>query len=337
MVFNPTPIELLGTLCFGSAIIHTFLVKYFQHWAGKFKSGSVGENLLHLLGEIEVVFGLWGAVFLCAFGLLKGVGEPVHYMESRNFTEPLFVFVIMVVCSTKPILDMASLIIKGFARIIPASPRLAYFFSLMILGPLLGSLITEPAAMTVTALILAREFFSQKVSTAFKYATLGLLFVSISIGGTLTHFAAPPVLMVASTWNWDSAYMLTHFGWKSALAILVSTLMVGWRFKKELIQIKAPAQKKSAQTTPAWVIATHLFFLLMIIINAHHPVVFIGIFLFFLGLVAVTQEFHDELMLRSGLLVAFFLGGLVIFGELQRWWLEPVLTQLNAATLYVSI
>jgi len=52
-----------------------------------------------------------------------------------------------------------------------------------------------------------------------KYATLGLLFVNVSIGGTLTHFAAPPVLMVERPWGWDTPFMLAHFGWRAALAI----------------------------------------------------------------------------------------------------------------------
>ena len=48
--------------------------------------------------------------------------------------------------------------------------------------------------------------------------------MNISIGGTLTHFAAPPVLMVARPWEWDTVFMFGHFGWRAALAIVVSTL-----------------------------------------------------------------------------------------------------------------
>jgi hypothetical protein len=52
--------------------------------------------------------------------------------------------------------------------------------------------------MKVVALLLRHRFFDRHHSTVFKYVTVGLLFVSISIGGALTHFADPPVLMVAS-------------------------------------------------------------------------------------------------------------------------------------------
>ena len=54
--------------------------------------------------------------------------------------------------------------------------------------------------MTIAALLLVRKFYVLEPSTKFKYATLGLLFVNISVGGTMTHFAAPPVLMVAEPW-----------------------------------------------------------------------------------------------------------------------------------------
>jgi hypothetical protein len=76
-----------------------------------------------------------------------------------------------------------------------------------------------------------------------KYATLGLLFVNVSIGGTLTHFAAPPVLMVARPWGWDTAFMLQHIGWRATLAIAVSTVGGYLLFRREfatLVQRPAP-------------------------------------------------------------------------------------------------
>ena len=78
-----------------------------------------------------------------------------------------------------------------------------------------GSFITEPAAMTICALLLGRQILRAQARPRLKYATLGLLFVNVSIGGTLTHFAAPPVLMVARPWGWDTAFMVSHFGWRA--------------------------------------------------------------------------------------------------------------------------
>ena len=90
--------------------------------------------------------------------------------------------------------------------------------------PLVGSLITEPAAMTLAALMLAPLVFRAGIPERLKYGALGVLFVNVSIGGTLTSFAAPPVLMVASTWQWDSAYMASHFGWRAAIAVVINAL-----------------------------------------------------------------------------------------------------------------
>jgi Na+/H+ antiporter NhaD/arsenite permease-like protein len=36
------------------------------------------------------------------------------------------------------------------------------------------------------------------------------------------------------------------------------------------------------------------------------------------------------------LLVAFFLGGLVVLGGLQQWWLQPLVRAMDAHTLYVG-
>jgi hypothetical protein len=327
--------ELFATICFSLAILHTFLVKRFQTLAHRYKEGSAAENFFHLLGEVEVVFGLWAGIFVFYLALSQGAPTAISYMESRNYTEPAFVFVILVVCSTRPVLLFTSQALEWISRLLPLKRSISFYAVCLTLGPLLGSLITEPAAMTVTALILLDRFYKKGISTKLKYATLGLLFVNISIGGTLTPYAAPPVLMVAGTWGWDVSFMLTHFGWKAALAIFISTLIVIVRFRKELSTLEVKTSE-SLSLPPAWITGLHLLFLALIVLTAHHAVVFLGIFLFFLGLAAVTREYQSELKLKEGLLVGFFLGGLVILGGPQRWWLEPILTHLNAFSLYLG-
>jgi hypothetical protein len=227
---------------------------------------------------------------------------------------------------------------KLISRLIPLNPAISFYLSCLIFGPLMGSLITEPAAMTVTAILIYEKFFTRKLSTQFMYATLGLLFVNISIGGTLTPYAAPPVLMVAKSWNWDLGFMFANFGWKATLIILCSTLAVTFRFRSELQQLEWNDSETAAkqENIPAWVSLLHLSILAIIILTSHHLVVFFAAFLFFLGLVTVTQEYQQDLKLKEGLLVGFFLGGLVVLGGPQRWWLEPVLTNLNALSLYLG-
>lgn len=332
-----TTLQYIATLCFAVAVFHTFLVSRFQKLAKKYPEGTTGENFFHLIGEVEVTFGLWAAVFLAVFVLAAGSSSATEYLNSRNFTEAVFVFVIMAVCSTRPILEFAKMTISLVARILPFPKPISVFATTMTIGPLLGSFITEPAAMTVTALILLDSFYRKNISTKLKYATLGLLFVNVSIGGTLTPYAAPPVLMVAGKWNWDLVFMLKNFGWKAALSAVISTTTVVLFFKKELLALDQSTQKATAAPRlPFWVIATHLIFLGFIVATHHHATVFLGFFLFFLGLYTVTQEYQDSLRLREGLLVAFFLGGIVILGEPQRWWLEPVIKSLDSLALYTG-
>jgi hypothetical protein len=313
----------------------------------------------------------------------------------------------------------------------------------------LGSLITEPAAMTISALLLAHKFYDLEPSAKLKYATIGLLFVNISVGGTLSNFAAPPVLMVATPWNWDMIYMIVHFGWKAILGIIISNMVYYFIFRKEFLALqekftlrilKDEIQKKYlsgreldaefykieaaadeelgfAQAinqrlkelvekiknrladrlrdrhlssivkegldqslvkeafeqrfeeirlremrkslpgllpenerphftdpewdnrddpVPTWVTLVHVFFMIWTIVNAHYPELFIPGLLFFLGFSQVTAPFQNRIDLKPALLVGFFLGGLVIHGGVQGWWIAPVLGNLPEIPLMLG-
>jgi hypothetical protein len=330
---TPLPIEVLASVLFGLAVLHTFCVKRFAHWAHQSPPGSIREKLLHFLAETEVVFGLWAAVLFVGVGVVRqSVAHAVRYIDSLNFTEAKFVFVIMVVAATRPVVTLAEKLISLAARLIPTRESVSFYIAALFLGPLLGSFITEPAAMTLLALVLKRRYFECGVSHKLAYATLGLLFVNVSIGGTLTHFAAPPVLMVAAKWNWGLAFMFEHFGWRAAAACGVSTGIVAAMFWKELKGLKV--EPNASGRIPVWLTATHLMFLALVVAFAHYPNVFFGIFVIFLGLVTATREYQDDLKLREGLLVGFFLAGLVTLGSLQAYWLKPLIQSLGGNALF---
>jgi Na+/H+ antiporter NhaD/arsenite permease-like protein len=330
---NPTATELLATGLFIVAVLHTFSVKHFARWAHRYPKGSIAENALHFLAETEVVFGLWASVLWVGIAIIeRSVEKAVHYVEGLNYTEPKFVLVIMVVAATRPVVILAEGILNTLAGLLPIRNSLAFYLTALSVGPLLGSFITEPAAMTLLAILLKRRYFDQGISRRLAYATLGLLFVNVSIGGTLTHFAAPPVLMVAQTWDWDTAFMLKQFGWRAVISSVASTLVVGLLFRRELLAMK-PAENPR-ESVPLWLTALHLLFLAAVVFFAHHPDVFFGIFMLFLGLTTATREYQDGLRLREGLLVGFFLAGLVTLGSLQAYWLRPLIGSLGGATLY---
>lgn len=326
-----TTIQLVGAGLFAVALVHTFSTKFFERMAHRRPAHA---GIWHLLGEVEVVFGFWAMVLVVVMMAVQGRESATAYLDSRNFTEPMFVFAIMVIAGSRAVLQLARGSVHTIAQFIPLRGSMSFYFVALAFVPLLGSLITEPAAMTLAAMMLRDRIFSVGgVSQKLKYATLGVLFVNISIGGTLTPFAAPPVLMVAAKWNWDVWHMLAHFGWKSAIAVTVNALVTALIFRRELAALPRTCSDSVARL-PMWVCALHLIFLAGVVAFAHHPPVFMGLFLFFMGFTAAYPKFQDRLILREGLLVAFFLAGLVVLGGQQQWWLEPLLRGMDATTVY---
>jgi hypothetical protein len=329
---SPTTLQIIAAVLFAVAIIHTFSTKYFEHLA---HTRPAHSGLWHLLGEVEIVFGFWALVLAVTMVLIDGTDSMKEYVNSRNFTEPLFVFVIMVVAATRPILQTSKQLVEVLAKLIPGKGGISTYFIVLTVVPLLGSFITEPAAMTLAALMLADKFFSKDISSKLKYATIGVLFVNISIGGTLTAYAAPPVLMVAGTWNWDTAFMLTHFGWKAAIAVFINGIAVTLLFAKELAQVStAKSPSSESPTVPMPLVLIHIAILAGIVLFAHYPPLFIGLFLLFMGIATAYSAHQDRLILREGLLVAFFLGGLVVLGGQQQWWLQPLLVNMSSDAVF---
>lgn len=336
----PSFIEAVATALFAIAIIHTFSVPVFARLANRHGPNA---GLWHLLAEVETVFGVWAFVLVVVMAISMGGSAAVDYVDARNFTEPLFVFAIMVVAASKPILDLVGLLVRALARLVPVNKEVSTFFITLSLVPLAGSFITEPAAMTLAALLLRDAYFARIGQAGFKYLTLGVLFVNISIGGVLTAYAAPPVLMVANTFGWDSAYMVTHFGWRAAAAVVLNALLLTLVVRKHLVTQEIGTGKglnadDEAQNTrppaPMWVMAIHLGFLVSIVLTAHYPDMFLGLLMMFIGFASAYTRYQNRLLIKEGLLVGFFLAGLVILGGMQQWWLQDLLGGLSPTVLF---
>ena len=323
--------QYVGAAIFGIALLHTFCAKQFEVLAHRHPRHA---GLLHLLGEVEVVFGFWAFVLVAAMALIAGSNQAIAYAESLQYTEPLFVFVVMVVAASKPVLTIVQRMLGGIAGIVPLVPTpLVQAWLGLAAVPLMGSLITEPAAMTLAALMLSSQIFKDGIPERLKYGALGVLFVNISIVGTLTSYAAPPVLMVATTWNWDTAFMAGTFGWKAALAVLVNATGISFLLRNHVGRSagSAPTQEPAMPLTVSLI---HLAVLAGVVTLAHHPVLFLGLFLFFLGYTQAYERYQSPLILKEGLLVGFFLAGLVVLGGLQQWWLQPIVSSLPPTTLF---
>jgi hypothetical protein len=287
-----------------------------------------------MLGEVEIVFGFWAIILVLFFFISSGKNDVVNYLNNQSYVEPLFVFVIMVIAASKPILDFSLTCVKQISKLLPINHSLRLFFVSMTFVPLLGSFITEPAAMTLAALILKEHFYSKNISNKFKYGIIGTLFVNVSIGGAMTPFAAPPILMVAAKWNWDLMFMLTTFGWRTALAVFTNSLILTIIFRKELIKIKNLNIKEN--NTPFFILFIHLILLVGVIVFVHDLIIFLGIFIIFLGIASSYDRFQNKLILKEAFLVSLFLAGLVILGGLQKWWLQPLLNKLSPDQIYYA-
>lgn len=328
-------IQFLATFFFAISILHTFSVSIFHKLATRYPKNSPRAVFFHLMSEVEIVFGFWSIFFILGYIIFSGYSAAVDYLTTRSYNEPLFVFVIMVVCSSKPVRDFVNQLISSLIKLPILKPQIIFFFTALAIAPLLGSFITEPAAMTIIAtLILNTVFDKNQISEKLKYAILGLLFVNVSIGGTLTPYAAPPVLMVTEKWGWDMSFMLTHFGWKAILASFASTLICFMQNKKEILAFKIGTS--SQQRSPLWVQMVSLIFIGVIVFWHKLPLIFGCLFLAFLVFTQFTRRYQDKLKMKEAALVGFFLTGLVILGGLQNWWLEPIISRLNSTILYLS-
>ena len=276
----PDAVGLVAAAIFALAVLHTFSSRSFERLA-HIQPRHAG--LWHLLAEVEVVFGFWAAILIAFMAMKIGTSGALAYLESRNFTEPAFVFVIMVIAASRPVIDLAALLLRFISLLIPVPQPTAYYVTLLSVGPLFGSFITEPAAMTLTALLLRDRYFGGNAPSRFMYATVGVLFVNVSIGGTLTPYAAPPVLMVAERWGFDLPFMLQTFGWKAALAVAVNAAGVTFLFRDYLRALPDPPASLAKLEVPAWIASVHLAFLAAVVAFNHQPIVFLALFMFFLG------------------------------------------------------
>ena len=326
---NPTLVQSIALIIFVVAILHTFSVKFFKSLAQKFPRH---HNIFDMLGEVEIVFGFWAIVLVLIIFFLLGKTETVNYLNNQSYVEPLFVFVIMVIAASKPILDFSLSCVKKISALLPVNKSLSLFLITMSFVPLLGSFITEPAAMTLAALILRDHFYSKKISNKFKYGIIGTLFVNVSIGGAMTPFAAPPILMVAAKWNWDLNFMINTFAWRTALAVFINSIILTFLFRNELT--KLGESKIKTIKIPFFVLILHLILLLGVIFFVHDLIIFLGIFLIFLAVVNAFNQYQDKLIINQAFLVSLFLAGLVVLGGQQKWWLQTVLAKLTPDQIY---
>ena len=347
-----TPFRILTLLIFVAAVIHTLMANHFTSLAKKVgrrhtkktkEKISVLAEILYFFGEIEVIFALWVIPLVIVVTVFYGWNDLIKYLNSRIYVEPFFVVVVMSLASTRPMIKLAKKGVHLLAKFFGDSPG-AWWITIMTLGPILGSIITEPAAMTISALLMKEKIYIHHPSKRLEYGTLALMFVNFSVGGVLTNFAAPPALTLSRCWGWQLTDFFGLFGWRVLVGIVLVNALYFFRFRADFKQlIRAPQKEEMAQESdahkgpvPIWITFMHLAFLAWTIAMAHYPPVFIGSYLLFLGFHQATRVHQYQLNLKRPLLVGLFLAGLVIHGGFQGWWIDPLIGDLGYGAMMVA-
>ncbi len=126
-----SPFNLAATAIFVLAVLHTFAAQRFRalahdlqerhaergRAAGLEPDPSVAAEILHFFGEVEVIFGLWALALVGAIVFFFDWDTAKHYLnDTVNYTEPLFVVVIMALAATRPVLTLAERLMGTVAR-----------------------------------------------------------------------------------------------------------------------------------------------------------------------------------------------------------------------------
>jgi len=359
--FTFSTFHLITLIIFVLAVIHTFSVNRINRLAlsiekrhqnkveerdsyKEYEKVSFFAEILYFFGEVEVVFGLWILPLFVVIISFYNFKTALEYINTRDFTEPLFVIVVMALTATRPIVRLAEGMLRFVAQLLGGTVR-AWWLVILSVGPLLGSLITEAGAMTLSAMLLSRQFYDYQPSKKLAYGTLGLLFTNISVGGVLTNFAAPPVLIIARCWEWSSYYMLQNFGIKVVVGVLLSCLVYFFFFRKDFQKMLATTEKDHKKTEaaqvvkppiPVWITVIHILFVIWTVTNSHYPAIFIASYLLFLGFQKATHPYQFNNNIRKPLLVGFFLAALIVHGGLQGWWVVPLIAGLGNTVVMIS-
>lgn len=286
----------MGTLFFAAAVLHSLLSSKIHHWFSGLASRR--PRLVHWLSEIELIFGLWCLPLFATFVLFGQADALVRYLRSIHYFEPVLVFCVFVVAGSQPVLAIVGRLVVYLGKTLAALTRVpvkfAELFVILAACPLAGSLITEPAAMAVAAPLLSQMIHKRDQNLL--YLIVAVLFVNISIGGALTHFAAPPILMVARPWGWTTPDVFVLFGTHAIAGTILTALLtlLFMRKKVSAMFVALPPERLNWKK--------------------------IKIF---------------PLRFKEGGLIALFLTSLLIFGPMQTWWIEPVLRTLDGRLLYL--
>ena len=346
---TPTPFQLFSTLIFALSIVHVFFTPTIFKAAlalqkkQKHHEWQVTIETLLLLSEIELVFGLWLIPLFGGYALFYSWSESLGYLTSRDYTEALYMVVIVLIVSASPLITFGEKVLEKIARLGKDSPT-SWWWVILCLGPLSSMLLKEPGAMALLAVLLGRKFYHFRPSNAFKYVTLALLFLNVALSGLLSSFSSRSLYLLTSKRELSTYYMLRTFGWKALLGILLITSVAYLVFRKEFRKFpgRVPAlERGERKKVPLWVTLGHLLFAASVAYVGNQGPLLVLLGLCFLGFYKITAIYQHTHVIKQAFFVGFFFAALLILGELQGWWIREIFPHLEAlgtevATLILS-
>lgn len=318
-------IEGVGTAIFLVGLLHSVCGGLISHYL---------PARLRFITHPESAMVMWATVLLGVQWWGSGSTGVIKYVSRLHLIEPIYVATILIVCSTPSLIRSIRWTIFSVAHRLPVNTPMTFFVLAIVLGSLSGSIITEPAAMTLMCTIIGDTFLTSTRSDPFKYAVLGLILVSVSIGGALTPFSAPPIVMVATAWGWTLPVILRNFALPVIVSIVASTVIITMIFRRELT---TPVAIVSRPRRPDWIVSTIAMTLLVATLIVRHSLPsLLAILLIATGVIMVTSRRVAIAAVESGVWVGLFLVGVIILGGLQTWWVAPIIRSLPPSQLFMA-
>ncbi|AAP05554.1 putative Na+/H+ antiporter [Chlamydia caviae] len=330
-----------AALLFFFSILHTFLTPWlfgrcqlYQHkkmvFPERWKKYLWLSEFYRLISRVELVFVLWAAPLFLWFLYSEGYRVTMSYFNSRNYVFSLFIVIMLILLESRPIVYFSECIFSNIAKIGRQSPR-CWWWTLMIAAPLSGALLKETGAMIIAATLLVRNFYKFSPSPRFAYATMGLLFSNISIGGLTSALSSRALFIILPSVKWNNSFILKYFCWKSIIAILLSTTIYYLIFRKEFNNFPKVVINPSMmnERVPKWIIFVHIILVGSVILARSVPLLMAAIFLFYLGFQKFTIFYQHSINISKVCFVGLFYAGLVIFGELQEWWVLELMHRMS--------
>lgn len=345
----PTKLQIFFSIIFVCAIIHTFLTSTFYSLHEKYKKKTSKDlekrkryrllsEVYYFLSEVELVFGFWIVPLIVGLLFTSEIDQTILYLRTRDYTYAIYMTVVVVFASTRPVVIFAEKVLEYISRLGGNNAK-SWWWTILTVGPILDIILKEPGAMTISSILLAKTCFPFIKDTKFRYATLALLFINISLCGLLAPYTSRSLFLVATQENWNTGYTIVRFGWKAIMILLINNSLYYYFFKKHFAKdsssIAVLLAKEQKESPPLWLTMIHLLFLAGIVLSSEYPPIFLGIFFLFLGVHKATSHYQGReqgpLNLKPAIFVGFFFASLLIHGELQSWWAVRFLQNIGFA------